>query len=484
MEEQVLGEENEMRKDEEKNGEAIVDPELFSCLLQPSGPDADGEYVGVRRLLLYRKAQAGVYRRNDWRCNGKGYVAYRNFIKRPKKWENSYLPSLPSTPGQSGRWAPSPLSLSLFLDMESLRSSRDRQSDNQTIGRTSFSSSLGDNDRPLRKTEPAYSFVGMHCIFDQCKVAVTVLKFGNMSSELLAYGASDGSLTVCTISQPPSVIQNLRGHSKDVTDFDFSSNNQYIASSSTDKTVRVWEIKLGICVRVIYGIAPQLCIRFHPVNNNFLSVGNANKELTMFNFSTGRVINKITLDGQITSMDRDHTGQLIFCGDTLGSVYSVSMDSRNGSLSRSHRSRSSNKTKSAVTTVQYRSFSLLARGPVLLTCTQDGSLSFFSVALEIQGYLTLRCSLKLSPRIHRIRASFCPLLSLEKGEYIVSGSEDASVYFYDLTRPKHMCVNKLQGHGSSVVDVAWNHGENLLASSDSDGTVIVWKRAKNNRVDI
>ena len=26
----------------------------------------------------------------------------------------------------------------------------------------------------------------------------------------------------------------------------------------------------------------------------------------------------------------------------------------------------------------------------------------------------------------------------------VSGSEDSNVYFYDLTRPKHTCVNKLQ----------------------------------------
>lgn len=130
-----------------------------------------------------------------------------------------------------------------------------------------------------------------------------------------------------------------------------------------------------------------------------------------------------------------------------GCVYSVSMNSHTGVLSRSHRHRSSSRQKSPVTTVEYRSFSLLARGPVLLTCTQDGSLSFFrfgrkiwllfcfkiftlfsfftdkmivchSVALEIQGYLTLRCSLKLTPRIYNIRASFCPLLSLEKGEYI------------------------------------------------------------------
>ncbi|XP_065616279.1 uncharacterized protein LOC136061846 [Quercus suber] len=121
----------------------------------------------------------------------------------------------------------------------------------------------------------------MHCIFDQCKASVTVLKFGHMSSDLLAYGASDGTLTVCTVSEPPSVLKELKGHSKDVTDFDFSSNNQYIASSSMDKTVRVWEISKGLCIRVIYGVSSQLCIRFHPVNNNFLSVGNANKEMTV-----------------------------------------------------------------------------------------------------------------------------------------------------------------------------------------------------------
>lgn len=154
------------------------------------------------------------------------------------------------------------------------------------------------------------------------------------------------------------------------------------------------------------------------------------------------------------------------------------MNSHTGALSRSHRYRSSNRQKSPVTTVQYRSFSLLARGPVLLMCTRDGFLSFFSVALEVQGYLTLRCALKLTPRIHSIRVSFCPLLSLEKGEYVVAGSEDSNVYFYDLTRPRHPCVNKLQGHRFPVMDVAWNHGANLLASSDFYGTVIVWKRSK------
>ncbi|XP_057454703.1 uncharacterized protein LOC130746172 [Lotus japonicus] len=465
------------------NKEKSSDPELFCCLLQPATADGDPEYIGIRRLLLHRKAEAGVLRRKDWRCNGKTYVAYRNYICKPRNWETLRASSLQTTPGNSGRWISSSSPLSRWSEVDSWSSGRDVLSANPVSNhRSSFGSNASDSDRPRRHgVEPAYSFVGMHCIFDQCRASVTVLKFGHMSSDLLAYGASDGTLTVCSVSDAPSVIKQLNGHSKDVTDFDFSSNNQYIASSSLDKTVRVWEIYKGICIRVIYGVSSQLCIRFHPVNNNFLSVGNANKEINVFNFSTGRVINKSVFDSEVTSMDHDHTGHLIFCGDAQGCIYSVNMNSHTGGLSRSHRYRSSSKHKSPVTTVQYRSFSLLARGPVLLTCTQDGNLSFFSVALEIKGYLTLRCSLKLTPRIHKIQASFCPLLSLEKGEFIVSGSEDSNVYFYDLTKPKHTCVNKLQGHRFPVMGIAWNHGENLLASSDFYGVVIVWKREKANQ---
>ncbi|KAK8706641.1 hypothetical protein V6N13_050196 [Hibiscus sabdariffa] len=448
----------------------VKDPEIFSFLLQPATSDSGPDSIGIRRFLLARKAESGVRRRLDWRCNGKGYMAYQNYIRRPRNWESSQMPSYSSTPGNSGRWMPTSSPLSHLFEVESWSSSKILQDfkrndgaaylsllagfANTRIGvldsnhRTSFSSRMSDSDRPRGQgAEPAYSFVGMHRIFDQCKAAVTVLKFGHMSSDLLAYGAADGTLTVCTVSDPPSVIHQLKGHSKDITDFDFSSNNQYIASSSADKTVRV--------------------------NNNFLSVGNANKEITVLNFSTGRIITKSIFDNEVTSMDHDHTGHLIFCGDAQGCVYSVTMDSHTAALSRSHRYRSSNKQKFPITTVKYRSFSLLAGGPVLLTCTKDGSLSFFSVALEVQGYLTIRCSLKLTPRIHSIRASFCPLLSLDKGEYIVTGSEDSNVYFYDLTRPKHTCVNKLQGHRFPVAVVAWNHGENLLASADLYGVVIV-----------
>uniref|UniRef100_M4EPU3 Uncharacterized protein n=1 Tax=Brassica campestris TaxID=3711 RepID=M4EPU3_BRACM len=115
-------------------------------------------------------------------CNGKGYVAYRNFISRPRKWENLRTPSLLSSPGNSGRWLPSPAPLSHQFEAESFTSSRDLRSANQVSSRRlSFSSSFSDGDHSFRRGgggfEHAYSFVGMHCIFDQCKSSVWPYEF-------------------------------------------------------------------------------------------------------------------------------------------------------------------------------------------------------------------------------------------------------------------------------------------------------------------
>uniref|UniRef100_M8BMU8 Uncharacterized protein n=1 Tax=Aegilops tauschii TaxID=37682 RepID=M8BMU8_AEGTA len=341
----------------------------------------------------------------EWRCNRQGHVVYRNFLLRRIEAASS---SAHSTPSNSGRWFASPTTFSEADSWSSIRvcsssfsheacsvPEEDLRSNSGKLSRTlSVSSKHSEPERHVRFAEPAYSFVGMHCIFDNCKASVTVLQFGRTNSDLLAYGSSDGSLTVCQVSEPPSVLQKLTGHSKDITDFDFSSNNQYIASCSMDKTVRVWEISKGTCIRVVYGVSSQLCICFHPVNNNLLLVGNANREINVnflpcrsynlytiaINFSTGRVISKLTCDNAVTALDIDHTGQLIFAGDAQGYIYTISVNSHTGSLSRTHKNKSC-KSKSSVTTIQYRTFSLVARCPVLLSCAQDGNLYFFRISV-------------------------------------------------------------------------------------------------------
>lgn len=38
--------------------------------------------------------------------------------------------------------------------------------------------------------------------------------------------------------------------------------------------------------------------------------------MQVFNFSTGRVLHKVSLDSNITALDTDNTGSIIFAGDS------------------------------------------------------------------------------------------------------------------------------------------------------------------------
>ncbi|VDQ11105.1 unnamed protein product [Trichobilharzia regenti] len=92
-----------------------------------------------------------------------------------------------------------------------------------------------------------------------------------------------------------------------------------------------------------------------------------------------------------------------------------------------------------------------------------------------------------------IHSCFAPLISFRSGACAVSGSEDCNVYLYNVlgnrnsnsatgnvfNRPKQLSggiVTILQGHIAPVLDVAISWEENMLASADEKGAVIIWRR--------
>lgn len=448
--------------------------QVYAVLLEP-GDACDDYFVAVRRLLLMRKAMEGKLQRQRWKANGMTYLAYRDFLRQNKKEEKlKTFVHPPPSPPLSLPLPPPPLSTkpseTPFVKgpppaSPSLISKPSMGKDRKGV--------LSENERDL-------SFSGILCTFTDCKVSVNCIKFGRLSSDIFAYGASNGVFRICVVEKEPRLLHDLKGHTKEITDFDWSFNNYFLCSASMDKSVRVWNVSSGECLRIIYGQVAQLCIRFHPVNNNLLLVGNANDEITVLNFSTGRVSFRLPLESRITVMDLDTIGHVLFAGDANGCIHSIKVDPKSGTMQRVHRNYLPNSKKAPSTSLHFHSFSEMANGPVLLACTLDGSLRFFSVALEVDGYLSLKCALQLSPRAHNIKASFCPFLSSDKTELIVTGSDDHNVYFYDFRQPKRPLKGKLQGHGAPVVDVCWNHGENFLASSDCDGLIIVWRRNEDS----
>lgn len=102
-----------------------------------------------------------------------------------------------------------------------------------------------------------------------------MVKFANNDRSKICCSSLDFTLSICDVtSEPPSILAILRGHSKPVTGFDWSANNDLIVSTSLDGTCRVWKVSGYSCLRIIHdeNNAQLLCCLFQPINNNLFVV--------------------------------------------------------------------------------------------------------------------------------------------------------------------------------------------------------------------
>uniref|UniRef100_A0A131XSU7 Putative wd repeat-containing protein 13 n=1 Tax=Ixodes ricinus TaxID=34613 RepID=A0A131XSU7_IXORI len=324
-----------------------------------------------------------------------------------------------------------------------------------------------------------YAFAGVHHIFDQHGDAVTCVKFANNEKHLLACCSMDGSLSVCRLD-PPRVLFHLKGHRAGVSAFEWSLSNDLLVSSSLDGTVKLWDATSGGCVRTVPdpGGAAILSCLFQPANNNMVVTGNNKGLVQVLNVSTGIYLKggSSQTTGCVLCMTFDPTGKLLWAGDDRGYIVSYLFDLATGKLTKGKRLLVWDQCP--ITCLSARHWaSREARNPSLLAnCGLANALVLYSVQ-GADGSLLLKRKFNVKHRGRTpVRSSFCPIMSFRQGACVVTGSEDQCVNFFDVERAKPL-VNKLQGHSAAVLDVCFNYDESLLASSDAQGMVILWKRS-------
>eukprot|EP00928_Gymnodinium_smaydae_P001541 TRINITY_DN1055_c0_g2_i1.p1 TRINITY_DN1055_c0_g2~~TRINITY_DN1055_c0_g2_i1.p1 ORF type:complete len:1702 (-),score=425.04 TRINITY_DN1055_c0_g2_i1:219-5324(-) len=278
-------------------------------------------------------------------------------------------------------------------------------------------------------------------------------------------------------SAPPAdhsniaVHSRLVGHSRAITSIFFNLLEDQLVTTSIDKSVRFWGVESGEMLKVFTDSSPVPVAAFLPFNPSVFVAANSNAVLRLVNVTNGMVLQKLKVETEVRALKFDDTGLFLLAGTKNGSIHVMEASDSN--------------------TLKFKFKVQLARGgvtcitfvpasygqpPCLLVNTSDSSATIIDCTYgPPAGVLT-----NLAVR-HRVRVahSLLPLkccYSPSGQGYLISGSEDKEVYIYSLAKGSNYKMQYLKHHQVPVVAVAVNLQDTLLASADSLGRIVLWRR--------
>lgn len=141
---------------------------------------------------------------------------------------------------------------------------------------------------------------------------------------LLALSESEvrEALRRCHAYQLFECIQTLRGHGKSVNSVSFSPDGQTLASSSDDKTIKLWQLSTGRALGILKDNTKHVnTVTFSP-DGQLLASSSANNTIKLWQLSTGQEIRTLnghtkpvvclafSPDGQVLASGSDNTIKL------------------------------------------------------------------------------------------------------------------------------------------------------------------------------
>ncbi|KAJ1728232.1 general transcription repressor [Coemansia biformis] len=238
----------------------------------------------------------------------------------------------------------------------------------------------------------------------------------------LVTGAEDKQIRVWDV-QKRTIRHVLAGHDQDIYSLDFSPDGTTILSGSGDRTVRLWSLETGkeVFKFTIDDMGPKdagvTSVAFSP-NGKLVAAASLDKMIRLWDVSTGYLPQRIEgHKDSVYAVAFSPDGQSLLSGslDKTLRIWDLGRLGTNG------------------------------RGMDMVTCRTS-----------LVGHKDFVLSVAYSP----------------DGNWIVSGSKDRGVQFWDPRTSQTQCM--LQGHKNSVISVALSPTQMFFATGSGDCRARIW----------
>jgi len=278
---------------------------------------------------------------------------------------------------------------------------------------------------------------------------VTRVKF---SSDGQTLASSSWDKTVKIWRTDGRLLHTLRGHTDAVWSVNYSPDGKMLVSASRDKTVKIWRVKDGKEIITLPHKDWVACVGFSPDGQMVASM-EWNGTLRLWNRG-GKLIKSFhTHDQPVVAIHFHPKGKMIATASRDGTAKIWSLSGEELATLRGHRD-----------WVMYVNFS--RDGKTLLTTSRDKTAKLWNIEARQTGHIA-----SVVTTLQGHEDTVASGVFTRDGETIATASYDKTLRLWNRNGKQ---LQVLHGHTEPVWGVNFSRDGQLLASSGEDGTVRLW----------